>query len=441
MNIANIAKSQSTTKDPYEERTLLAMWVARADIGVKCTCAAFSPNADFLAVGDDMGATSIFDPKNGRMRSRLGAVHTKRTTDLKSQLADNDRGIAMAVRFNPTSGGRPKIRVALSTGKIECFDVKNGSSNATNTVENGQILALDYSKDGKWYAAGGMDKQSPEHRGHNVRVYDDSTSKLVKELAGDHLNEGHSNRITCIRFKGSAELATGSMDGTVKLWDHRGCDVGPAMSFPDSGKTESLFEVSGPSIDFSPDGNYMLIGSARPHKHLLLYDIRKPGIPLVSEVLWRKLKPAKSKAANKWNLAKLAHMQKSNILAASFIDGGKIIAGGSGTNMVKIFTPNSQLKTPDAPYPVGEAAAAEGLAEPMRDLFSATASFDVPSGVCGVDVSAKPVLKKGEEIMGENGEKETVKADIKLIAIAASDGNVYGVQLPNNLPTHTEVVL
>ena len=41
------------------------------------------------------------------------------------------------------------------------------------------------------------------------------------------------------------------------------------MTFPSDKTVSSIaFEVVGPSIDF--DGNYMLVGSARPHKNLLL---------------------------------------------------------------------------------------------------------------------------------------------------------------------------
>ena len=45
------------------------------------------------------------------------------------------------------------------------------------------------------------------------------------------------------------------------------------MTFPSDKTVSSIaFEVVGPSIDF--DGNYMLVGSARPHKNLLLYGMK-----------------------------------------------------------------------------------------------------------------------------------------------------------------------
>mmetsp|Transcript_20157 Transcript_20157/g.51338 ORF Transcript_20157/g.51338 Transcript_20157/m.51338 type:complete len:436 (+) Transcript_20157:112-1419(+) len=433
-SILNIAKSQAKANDPYEETTLLAMWKASADIGVKCTCASFSPMADYLAVGTDDGATAIMSPKNGKMISRLGTSYTKPSQSLMSALNDNGRGMAMCLKFFP-AGGKPKVRVALSTGKIECFDIKTGSSNAVNTVE-GQTLAMDYSSDGKWYAAGGQDTQTAEQRGHAVRLYDDASSKLVRPLEGDACNPGHSNRISCVRFRGANQLASASLDGTVKLWSTGSKD--PIFTFPASKEqgggshAEGYFEVAGNSVDFN--GDYMLVGSARPHKHLLVYDLRMNR--LVSEVFWRRMKPSASKAQQKWNLAKIAHLQKSNILSASFVDGGKIVAGGTGSNTVKVFTPNKP--SPNPPYPVNEGAEDESLT--LRELYSAVASIQLPAAIMGIDVSSRPVIKAGDMI-GDGPDKTPAKEDMKIMAIATSDGNVYGVKLPRDLPQHMMPVL
>ena len=429
-SIFNIAKAtQSGPKD--EEKTLLGMWTAKADVGVKCTCASFSPNSDYLAIGTDDGSTSVFNPKTGRIMSRLGASYTKQST-LSDMLTDNGRGITMACKFNPAPG-KPRLRVALSTGKIELFDVKTGSSMGTNSVEGGQILALDYAKDGRLYACGGCDKRTADNKGHAVRVYDDGTSKLTNTLTGDAISPGHSNRIACVRFKGSSQLATGSLDGTVKLWSTG--SKHPIASFPSQGSPSShgvedgLFEVAGSSIDFY--GDYMLIGSARPHKHLLIYDLRMN--QLLSEVFWRKVKPAVAGGLRKWQIAKMATVRPTNVLAAAFADGGQIIAGGSGSNQVKVFTPNAPVAKA---YPVGEGDADELAASgQLRDLYSPVASFEVPSGVMGLNVSPKPVIRVGDEI--GDGAKST--EDIKLIAVAASNGNVYGVRLPNETMQRPEM--
>ena len=69
-------------------------------------------------------------------------------------------------------------------------------------------------------------------------------------------------------------------------------------------------------------------------------------------------------------------------------------AGG----VVKIFTPNTPPK--DAQPAGGDASGAQDGAESdaMRELFSAVASFSVPSGVMGIDVSRKAIIRKGEKV-------------------------------------------
>ena len=41
---------------------------------------------------------------------------------------------------------------------------------------------------------------------------------------------GHSNKIQCVKFKTANMLATGSMDGTVKIWSTGGPE--PILSLP-----------------------------------------------------------------------------------------------------------------------------------------------------------------------------------------------------------------
>jgi len=212
------------------------------------------------------------------------------------------------------------------------------------------------------------------------------------------------------------------------------------MSFPEAENNSDIpsFGVIGPSIDFSDDGNYMLIGSARTDKNLLLYDLRMNR--LVSEVGWRRVKSTgtsrQERAARSWSRASVEYVKKANILAASFCDGDKIVAGGTskqGPNLVKVFTPNRSAEVRDAAYPVNEAEADAGH---LRDLYSAVASIEIPASVMGIDVSSKPVIRKDEIVGGQ-----TVTEDVTMIAVAATDGMVYGVKMPVDLPTYAESVV
>ena len=290
-SILNIAKANGKPKGDAE-RTLLAMWSAKTEIGVKATCATFSPEADVLVVGDDSGTVTAFDPKTGRIDAKMGVTYAKQTSDRKWQIEDNGRGTVMALRFNPAN---PKgiVRVGLSDGVVECYSTSTRSSVAVNVIEGTEVMALDYSSDGKYYAVGGADPPKDGGKSCAIRLYDDMTSKEIRQLTGDCVHPGHAGRITCIRFNGRTELASASMDGTIKLWSVG--DKDPKESYPAQGAAGGSFHVVGKSVDFSSDGNYMLVGSARPERHLLIYDRRKQR--LLSEVPWRRMKPAKSAAA------------------------------------------------------------------------------------------------------------------------------------------------
>ena len=304
--ILNIVKNKMGDKDPDEERQLLPSWTAQVDLDVSCTCCAFSPSADMLAVGDDMGAVSIVAPKTGEVTARLGAVHNKQTTNMAMSLADNGRGTVMAVKFNP-GASKKIIRIALSNGKVEQWDASPGknSCKSEDVREDGQnkdrkgcqqALALDYVHDGQYFAVAGVDhKDGPGSQRHAVRVYDEATSKLTMTLIGD-MNDGHSNRVSCLRFdqKAKGRLASGSMDGTVKLWSTG--DRNPIATLPGGEKDAKGQDPQGKfdptSVDFV-GGNYLLISSARPLKNLTLYDLRMATQPVyVSDVRTGSREPA-----------------------------------------------------------------------------------------------------------------------------------------------------
>jgi len=428
-NVANFEKGRKAKGGKPQEVPLRTMWTSKPDVHVKCMCTAFSPSCEDLAVGVHDGSIAIFNARNGRIKSKLGG-------------ADADRGMAMCISWHPKAE-KTALRVALSDGKIERWDVKRSSSTATNINEGGQTLALDYSYDGQYYAGGGVDARNEDMSGPVVRLYDDGTSKQLRALSGDATSLGHSNRISCIRFNQSRSakdtLATGSMDGTVKLWSVG--DKRPITSFP--ADQAAYFEVAGSSIDF--DGFYMLIGSARPHKHLIIYDLRTR--KAVSEVAWRATPTAQSQSAagRKWALASLAHIRKANILAASFADAGKIFAGGSMSvsgapgGEIKVFTPNEARPVDDA-YPVDGEQPTERASGNLRQLYTPVASWQCPSGVMAMHVSTKPVICAGDEI-GEGSAKERAHHDTKVCAVAASNGNVYAVEVPSELPRHPEPLI
>jgi len=249
---------------------------------------------------------------------------------------------------------------------------------------------MDYGPEGDKYVTGGVDRI--------VRVYDETSKVASRELKGSLAGQGgHSNRICAVRCNVSRNgmVASASLDGTVMLWDWRTSSEEPFATF-------SGLACAGDSIDMRD--MYLLVGSWRPAQQLQIFDIRKK--ELIHDVAWKRKKvmtASDGKKATAWAAVRESVRGSTNVYAAQYVgDGcapGTIVAGGTGSREVKVFTPLApdRLFAADKPF--------EGPYQPI-------ASMVVPSGVHGLHVSR----------------------DGKNIAVAAQSGLVYKVQMPSPEP-------
>ena len=382
-SIFNIAKHSKKPADG-EEATLLAMWAGRdQDVKTECICVRWSPDDEKLAAGCGDGLVRIYD-KDGKLQDRLGSV----PVEAKNALSiGNDKLPVMSMRWRPdTSGNRMAIRVAGADGVIELYDLKTKQVRSTTkevdsmSGKQNQTLAMDYNVDGTRWATGGQDRV--------VRVYDESNPKeCVVECRGSTAGErGHQNRICAVKYSPDkpSVLASAGLDGTVLLWDTRDRSPEPFCQI-------SNVAVAGDSLDIK--GSHVLVGSWRPADQLQVYDMRKEG-ELVKSIKFTKPKetaPAgKSAGAARWLKAKELMRGACNVYGAQFCHTGPlagcVVAGGTGNKQVKVFSPQ------EPHWPLG--------------------SMVVQSGVHGLHVNHAGTL----------------------IAIAAVDGTVYGVKMPEYTP-------
>ena len=388
-------KAQGKDLDPNEEEPLVAQWGQLVEVGgVVCTCTQFSKDGEYLTVGCSDGSIGIYNAE-GKVMKRLGVVYESQSSSnkLSALLQDNGKGLPMVIKFNPRSN--QMFRVAYSDGQVELFNAKSGSSTGALKKEAGrEANACDYSPDGDKFAVGGKEQLPEGEPFHGIRIVDEGTNKPISELRGSSAAGGHSMKIQCLRFKDRGLLASASLDGTVKLWSVSGTD--PVLSLPQHHaypveappSSEASFPVVGQSIDFR--GNELLIGCNRALANLQIWDIRKLDAPVqLTDLRWNRVHQATGKGRG-WSVAKARVRNSPNILSAQWL-GDRIVAGGSGaaSNEVKFFR--------------NEQAAEDGPSE-----YAPYASFKAPAGVLGVHVSTK----KG------------------LMAIAAKNGKLYGVRLP-----------
>jgi len=164
--------------------------------------------------------------------------------------------------------------------------------------------------------------------------------------------------------------------------------------------TLSGLDVRGDAIDFDCDS--LLVGSWRPAKQLQVWDLRtgqeERTIP------WNKKAtskgdayPVAASAKSRWGNVRDAVRGSVNVYAAQFVARGPhlgaIVAGGTGSNELKVFRRVREAAQP-------------------ADAYDAMGSIGIPSGVQGLHVAS----------------------DGMRVAVASFDGTVYSVKLPEKLP-------
>lgn len=379
------------------EEELSYAWQSTPELGVMCTCAQFNSDGEYLVAGCSDGTVAVYNAA-GKILHKKG-VHIKQDGSLSSMLQDTGKGAVSAIKFNPRS--KEKFRVANSDGSVELFNAKNGSSMGGIKAEDGrESNALDYSPDGEKFAVGGKEKLEPGEQWQAVRLVDETSNKVIREMRGTAQAAGHSNKIQCVKFKTANMLATGSMDGTVKIWSTGGPEpilslpmAAPAAPYPIEAKAaDGTFDT--PSLDFRD--NLLLIGSYRPFHNLQVWDIRQLNAPVMTtDVGWNRV-AAPSKGLGKWKLAKARFVNVCNVLACQW-NGDELIAGGTGrtANEVKLFR--------------NEGTSEEPSYQPYKVFKAPPGLLGLPSGVLGFHYSSKK----------------------DLLAVATKTGKVFGVQVGN----------
>jgi WD40 repeat protein len=183
-----------------------------------------------LAVWNDRGPPTVWDPRTGQLRQAL----------------DGHRGFMVGIAFAPDGG---RVGAAFADGAAAIFDVATGRMRTEFSGHRGPITGIRFHADGTqvlttsedgsaklWDAATGAVRLSLEHAGMvrlarwspdarsivtadsdgGVRSWDATTGRL------EHAFPGHVDEVWAVAFDPRGErLATASSDGTARLWKAR----------------------------------------------------------------------------------------------------------------------------------------------------------------------------------------------------------------------------
>lgn len=176
-----------------------------------CLSAVIDPQDQYTVGCYSNGEIKVYDPHGGG--------HLK---NLRDDSESTGKPLTSVIKFKPftDSGEHETVIIAGdNAGNITKYDVTDGM--VVDCIEwagedENKIYCLDYSSNGRQFAAAGYDKL--------VRVYDDITMKCIQELdpyKSGH--SGHSNRVFAVKFSKDDPniLISGGWDNNIMIHDIR----------------------------------------------------------------------------------------------------------------------------------------------------------------------------------------------------------------------------
>lgn len=260
-------------------------------------CVRFSPDGNFVAVGQADGLIKIFSPDTGQCLYSL---------------CDDD--VAMchlpvtSIRFRPWGeDDKPDhkniILAAYASGAIKLWHFTSGRCLHTSTEQRSALCAV-YNPTGSRFLTCGSDPQINLYdvdSGSRIRIMEPSDSRDVMN--------GHRTRVFALQYhpRDPHLFVSGGWDDTVQFWDERQKHAIRKLYGP---------HICGDALDIDPVHNHLLTGSWRKDNVLQIWDFNTG----------EKIKDVPTDASH-----------NSQLYCAQWVGKDHILCGGSEHHMARVI--------------------------------------------------------------------------------------------------------